>query len=98
VRPLREKVDAACAAVGRDPASLGRTVAILAEVPGVRANLVSTAPDRSGRPLSGTPEAMAEALHGFAAEGIDHIQVICAPNTALGIAAFAPVLEALDRG
>ena len=98
VPPLREKVDAACAVVGRNPASLGRTVAILADVPGVRANLVSTAPNGSGRPLRGTSEEMAEALRGFAAEGITHVQVICAPNTAVGIAGFAPVLQALDRG
>ncbi|MFM9106264.1 MAG: LLM class flavin-dependent oxidoreductase [Chloroflexota bacterium] len=97
IPPVREKVDAACTAVGRDPRTLGRTAAILAEVPGVRANLVSTAPDGGGRPLRGTPEEMAAALQGFAAEGIDHLQVICAPNTAAGIAAFAPVLEALDR-
>jgi len=98
IPPIREKVDAACLAAGRDPATLGRTAAILAEVPGVPARLVSTAPDGGGRSLSGTPEEMAAALRGFAAEGIDHLQVICAPNTAAGIAGFAPVLEALDRG
>jgi alkanesulfonate monooxygenase SsuD/methylene tetrahydromethanopterin reductase-like flavin-dependent oxidoreductase (luciferase family) len=96
VPALREKVDAACAAVGRDPATLGRTVSILAEVPGVPARLVSTAPDRGGRPLSGTPEEMAAALRGFAREGITHVQIICAPNTTRGIAGFAPVLAALD--
>ncbi len=97
IPPLRAKVDAACAAVGRDPATLGRTVAILAEVPGVRAELVSTAPDGGGRPLRGTPDQIAAALRGFAAEGISHLQVICAPNTVAGIAGFAPVLEALDQ-
>ncbi len=96
--PLREAVDAACVAVGRDPASLGRTVAVLAEVPGVRARHVSTAPDGGGRPLRGTPEELARALRGFAAEGVCHVQVICAPNTPAGIAGFAAVLEALDRG
>ena len=97
VPPVREKVDAACNAIGRDPATLGRTAAILAVVPGVPAKIVSTAPDGGGRPLQGTPEEMAAALKGFADEGLSHLQVICAPNTAAGIAAFAPVLEALDR-
>jgi alkanesulfonate monooxygenase SsuD/methylene tetrahydromethanopterin reductase-like flavin-dependent oxidoreductase (luciferase family) len=97
IPPIREKIDAACVAAGRDPKTLGRTAAILAVVPGVAAQVVSTAPDGGGKPLQGTPEEMAAAIRGFADEGIDHLQVICAPNTATGIAAFAPVLEALDR-
>jgi alkanesulfonate monooxygenase SsuD/methylene tetrahydromethanopterin reductase-like flavin-dependent oxidoreductase (luciferase family) len=98
IPPLRAKVDAACRVVGRDPATLGRTVAILAEVPGMVARRASTAPTGGGDPLRGTPDEMATALRGFAAEGIDHIQIICAPNTVAGIAGFATVLAALDRG
>ena len=98
IPPLREKVDAACRAEGRDPATLGRSVAILAEVPGVPARQPFTSPDGSGDPLRGTPAEMAEALRGFAREGIDHVQIVCAPNTAAGIAGFAPVLAALDAG
>jgi alkanesulfonate monooxygenase SsuD/methylene tetrahydromethanopterin reductase-like flavin-dependent oxidoreductase (luciferase family) len=98
IPPLRAKVDAACRAIGRDPATLGRTVAILAEVPGMAARVVSTAPTGGGEPLRGTPDEMAAALRGFAAEGIDHVQVICAPNTVAGIAGFATVLAALDAG
>ncbi len=41
---------------------------------------------------------MAAALRGFAAEGIDHVQVVCSPNSVAGIAGFATVLAALDRG
>ncbi|HEU5431531.1 MAG TPA: LLM class flavin-dependent oxidoreductase [Thermomicrobiales bacterium] len=97
IPPLRANVDAACRAAGRDPATLGRTVAIMAGVSGMTARLASTAPIGGGDPLRGTPEEMAAALRGFAAEGIDHIQVICAPNTVAGIAGFATVLAALDR-
>ena len=98
VPPLRALVDGACADVGRDPASLGRTVTVLAEVPGQRARLTSTSPTGSGEPLTGTPDEIADALRGFAREGIDHVQIVHAPNTAEGIAALAPVLAALDRG
>lgn len=62
IPPIREKIDAACEAAGRDPATLGRTVAILVEVPGQRARLVSTSPTGSGEPLTGSPETIAEAL------------------------------------
>jgi alkanesulfonate monooxygenase SsuD/methylene tetrahydromethanopterin reductase-like flavin-dependent oxidoreductase (luciferase family) len=98
IPPLRAKVDAACAAAGRDPATLGRTVALLVEVPGQRARLTSTSPADSGQPLQGTAEEIAEALRGFAREGVAHVQLVHAPNTAAGIEAFAPVLEILDRG
>ena len=98
IPPLREKVDAACAAIGRDPSSLERSVAILVEVPGLAAKVVSTAPTGGGEPLRGSPEEIAEALRGFAREGIAEVQVVHAPNSARGIEAFAPVLEALDKG
>lgn len=97
VPPLRALVDDACRAAGRDPATLGRTVAILVDVPGVPARLVSTSPTGGGKPLTGSPEVIAAALRGFAAEGIDHVQIINSPNTVTGIEGFAPVLAALDR-
>lgn len=98
ILPLREKLDAACEAIGRDPATLERSVAILARVPDVPARLVSTSPTGSGEPLQGTPEEMAEGLRGFAREGIAEVQLILGPNTVQGIEAMAPVLAALDHG
>ena len=97
IPPLRALVDDACAAVGRDPSSLGRTVALLVEVPHRAARLTLTSPTGSGEPLSGSPEAIAEALRGFAREGISHVQIVHAPNSVAGIEAMAPVLELLDR-
>jgi alkanesulfonate monooxygenase SsuD/methylene tetrahydromethanopterin reductase-like flavin-dependent oxidoreductase (luciferase family) len=98
IPPLRDKIDAACEAEGRDPATLGRTVAILVQVPGQPSTLVSTSPTGSGEPLIGSAEEIAEALRGFAREGISHVQIIHAPGTVAGIEGFGAVLEALDRG
>jgi alkanesulfonate monooxygenase SsuD/methylene tetrahydromethanopterin reductase-like flavin-dependent oxidoreductase (luciferase family) len=98
IPPIRQKIDAACEAVGRDPATLERTVTILVEVPGQKARLVSTSPTGSGEPLTGSPMAIADALRGFAREGISHVQIVHAPNTVAGIEAFAPILEQFDRG
>ena len=98
IPPIRQKIDAACQSVGRDPSSLERTVAILVEVPGQQARLVSTSPTGSGEPLTGSADVIAEALRGFAREGIGHIQIVHAPNSVAGIEAFAPILEYLDRG
>jgi probable F420-dependent oxidoreductase len=96
VRAPREKVDAACRAAGRDPATLERTLVVLVDVVGG-----SMIPDSVGAgvpPLSGTPEEIADGLRAFAAEGISHVQVYAMPMTLAGIEAFAPVLEQLDRG
>jgi probable F420-dependent oxidoreductase len=91
---LREKVDAACAAVGRAPATLERTVTVLIDLP----NRTGRPPREKGPFLSGTPEEIAGAFRGYAREGITHIQAVLDPNTVAGIEALAPVLSFLDRG
>ena len=98
--PWRAKVDAACAEVGRDPATLARTACVMVDLPGWES--------RPGRdwvtdmradvgPATGSAEQLAAVLRGYAAAGISHVQVMLAPNTLAGIEAFAPVLELLDR-
>lgn len=90
VAPFREAVDNACEKIGRDPATLTRTLTVGAAMLGRRLGNADA--------LSGSPEEIAEKLHGFAAEGIDHIQLYLHPNTIEGIDALAPVLEILDKG
>jgi alkanesulfonate monooxygenase SsuD/methylene tetrahydromethanopterin reductase-like flavin-dependent oxidoreductase (luciferase family) len=90
IAPLRTAVDAACGLAGRDPATLARSVTIQIDYPGAR-----PARDPGVRPLTGPPETVAAALVGFAAEGIDHLQVLLNPNTAAAIEAFAPALARL---
>jgi alkanesulfonate monooxygenase SsuD/methylene tetrahydromethanopterin reductase-like flavin-dependent oxidoreductase (luciferase family) len=100
VPPLRAKVDAACAAVGRAPATLERTLALLVDAPGWHGrpgNCWSTDLRMAiAPPASGTAEQLAESLRGFAREGITHAQIWLEPNSLAGIEAFAPVLERLD--
>jgi luciferase-type oxidoreductase len=97
VPPLRAKVDAACRAAGRDPASLGRTVAVLVDMaPGRRA-----APPLPAHwtfpPLTGRPDELADGLRAYAREGVSHVQLWLEPNTVESVEAFAPALERLDR-
>jgi alkanesulfonate monooxygenase SsuD/methylene tetrahydromethanopterin reductase-like flavin-dependent oxidoreductase (luciferase family) len=95
IPPIREALDAACRAVGRDPATLGRTVGVGVALPGNR--LILGPWDTTSGALTGTPEEITAALRGFAAEGIGHVQVVLAPCTPAGVEGFAPVLELLDR-
>lgn len=90
VAPMREAVDAACLVVGRDPATLERTLAI--------AVALKKRAIWGAEPVSGSAEEVAESLLGFAREGISHVQVFLNPATAEGIAEMAAVLDHLDRG
>jgi alkanesulfonate monooxygenase SsuD/methylene tetrahydromethanopterin reductase-like flavin-dependent oxidoreductase (luciferase family) len=97
VAPLREKVDAACRAVGRDPATVERTVAVLVRLPGGQGRVQGQVLEEPVAPLDGPPDVVAEAFRAYAAEGIGHLQLVLDPITVSSIEALAPVLEALDR-
>src|SRR5262249_61719777 len=102
VPPLRAAVDAACVGVGRDPATLVRTLGIGVDqrppsapptyVPGA-ANYLSS----SVSFLTGTPEEIAEHMHSFAREGISHIQVTPRIQGVAGVEAFGRGLGLVDR-
>jgi alkanesulfonate monooxygenase SsuD/methylene tetrahydromethanopterin reductase-like flavin-dependent oxidoreductase (luciferase family) len=96
VPPLNAAVDAACIEVGRDPASLERTISIMVDVAGG-----SVVPASMGRgvaqPVSGSPEEIAATIRRFGDHGITHIQMYLLPNTVATIRAFEPVLRALGR-
>jgi len=100
-----EPLFAACAAVGRDPATLGLTLVLSIDLPGPRQHPPSTAYgfDRAadaaaGLVLSGEPAAIAARLRAYADAGIGHVIVHLDPDTVEGIEAFASVLALLDGG
>jgi alkanesulfonate monooxygenase SsuD/methylene tetrahydromethanopterin reductase-like flavin-dependent oxidoreductase (luciferase family) len=95
VARLRTIVDDACRDVGRDPASVERTTAVMVQLPGGAGRLQGS--DSLATGLSGSPDDMAETFRAFAREGISHVQLVMDPITVDSIRAFAPVLERLDR-
>jgi alkanesulfonate monooxygenase SsuD/methylene tetrahydromethanopterin reductase-like flavin-dependent oxidoreductase (luciferase family) len=98
IAPLRERVDAAARAAGRDPAEIERTVAVLVRLPGGQGRFQGDAAQVTGPPVEGRPEEIAAALRALAAEGIAHVQLVVDPITLASLDALAPVLEDLDRG
>jgi alkanesulfonate monooxygenase SsuD/methylene tetrahydromethanopterin reductase-like flavin-dependent oxidoreductase (luciferase family) len=88
----RDKVDAACRAAGRDPATLERTVTVLVDMPGAGHRAIR----ERGPYLAGSTEELADALRGIAREGVSHVQVVLDPNTIASIERLAPVLALLD--
>ena len=93
--PLKELVDAACDAVGRDPLTLDRSACIYLDMP-----------DHVGRfprlgfvpPPARSHEGNAEMLHKWAEKGLNHVMIWLDPNTPAGVTEFAKTLEILDRG
>jgi alkanesulfonate monooxygenase SsuD/methylene tetrahydromethanopterin reductase-like flavin-dependent oxidoreductase (luciferase family) len=97
VPALRERVDAACRDLGRNPADVERTVAVLVELPGGSGRIQGGYSKEAPEPMTGSPAEMAEVLRGYAREGIGHVQLVLDPITVESIRALAPVLAELDR-
>ncbi|HEU0235754.1 MAG TPA: LLM class flavin-dependent oxidoreductase [Candidatus Limnocylindrales bacterium] len=97
VATLRERVDAACRDVGRDPAEIERTVAVQIRLPGGTGRIMGdTSAAQAVEPLEGPAETIADELRAYAREGIGHVQLVVDPITTTSIEALAPVLAALD--
>jgi alkanesulfonate monooxygenase SsuD/methylene tetrahydromethanopterin reductase-like flavin-dependent oxidoreductase (luciferase family) len=87
-----DQIEAACREHGRDPSSLVRTIAVRVNIPGS-----GYRPAPNERPLSGSPEQMAEVLRGHASLGVTQVQVALTMGGSEGVRAFAPVIETLRR-
>jgi probable F420-dependent oxidoreductase len=92
LKPLLEMVEKACAAAGRDPATLERSVSVLVGLgddPGARGVSVPY--------LSGSAEEIAAELRAYAALGISHIQIRVEPITVESIEALGEVVDHVRR-
>jgi alkanesulfonate monooxygenase SsuD/methylene tetrahydromethanopterin reductase-like flavin-dependent oxidoreductase (luciferase family) len=96
---LAATVDAACRDVGRDPAEVERTAAVLVQLPGGTGRVMgdSSMADRV-RPLAGDPTEIAAGLRAYADAGLAEVQLVVDPITSASIEALGPVLAALDAG
>jgi hypothetical protein len=87
IRPRQIAGDAACTAVGRDPATLGRSASVVVKLP-----------MGQGEPSAdGQPEKIAQMLRNYAREGLSHVQLWLVPNTLAALEWFTSVLTLLDH-
>jgi alkanesulfonate monooxygenase SsuD/methylene tetrahydromethanopterin reductase-like flavin-dependent oxidoreductase (luciferase family) len=91
---LVARVDAACRAAGRDPASLERWAEVTVELPSGRGR---TRAWTEMPPVTGTADQIAHELRAYAQHGIDAVNVWIEPNDLSGIEQFVPVLQALGQ-
>jgi alkanesulfonate monooxygenase SsuD/methylene tetrahydromethanopterin reductase-like flavin-dependent oxidoreductase (luciferase family) len=96
VAPLRERVDEACRAAGRDPDEVERTVAVLCRMTGGRGRLQGDSARKPPPALEGPPAHLAAELARYAGQGIAEVQLVLDPITEASIAELEPVLRALD--
>jgi alkanesulfonate monooxygenase SsuD/methylene tetrahydromethanopterin reductase-like flavin-dependent oxidoreductase (luciferase family) len=85
-------LDAVCAAAGREPGSLGRSIGVWVEPTDDHG---AEAADL-GVPITGTADEIAATFATFAAMGVTRIEVMLWPDTVAAVEAMRPVLAALD--
>ena len=94
---LKRRVDAAIAAAGRPPGSVGATACVLVQLPGGSGRVMGDFPGRDIAPVTGTPENIAAHLAALAAAGAEHLQLVLDPITEASIDTIGAVLDVLDR-
>ena len=102
VAPLLARLAAACAKVGRDPATVEAQAdfgqALVRMAGGVGRRQGDGYTDKTPNPIQGPPEAIAEELRAYARAGVKEVQLVVDPITVESLEALAPALALLDRG
>lgn len=91
--PLLDAFSTTCEVVGRDPASIGRSLGVVVEP----TKATGAAAAGYGEPIRGSAQEIAEAIAEFGALGVTQIELIPWPLTLASIEALSPVVAALDR-
>jgi alkanesulfonate monooxygenase SsuD/methylene tetrahydromethanopterin reductase-like flavin-dependent oxidoreductase (luciferase family) len=94
---VRADVEVVCQEVGRDPAEVAATAAVLVRLDGGVGRVMGDHRGRQLLPLRGSEAELAEQLAAFAAAGADQLQLVVDPITEAGIDFLGGVLEILDR-
>jgi alkanesulfonate monooxygenase SsuD/methylene tetrahydromethanopterin reductase-like flavin-dependent oxidoreductase (luciferase family) len=95
VLPLRDIVDEACRAVGRDPGDVERTVAVLVQLERGSGRIAGSSERPDVIAIGGSRNEIAESLARFADVGISHLQVVLDPIDAPAVNELGEVLTLL---
>ncbi len=91
--PMLARLEEACADVGRDPGTLGRSIGVFVEATDER----SAEETGLGVPISGPPAEIAETIARFEEIGATRIEVMLWPATADSLTAIESAVELLKR-
>jgi probable F420-dependent oxidoreductase len=98
LEPILRRLEDACRAVDRDPATLERTSAVLVRTPGGTGRVMGDTTQKDVPPVEGSPDEIAARLREYADLGLAEVQLVVDPITEASIRGLAPVLAELDRG
>ena len=88
IGPRLATLEAACAEVGRDPATIGRSA-------GLWVKPLETQSDPTGAQMTGSPKQIADTIRTFREGGFTQVELVPTPVTVEAVEALAPVLELL---
>ena len=91
----RAALEAACAEVGRDPATIEVTVGVAVALPEPGETVDGA--DDPDKFLAGTPEEIAAGLRAYADLGVGHVACACFPPTSAALARFSEALAAYRK-
>lgn len=91
--PMLGRMEEACAEVGRDPGTLGRSVGVFVE-PTDEHTAEATG---LGIPIAGSPSEIADTIARFQAIGTTRVELMLWPNTPDSLDAVGPAIELLNR-
>jgi len=98
LEPILRELDEACRKVGRDPATLQKTTAVLVQLPGGMGRVMGDTTQKDVPPVEGSAAEIAARLRDYAALGLAEVQLVVDPITIDSVEALATVLAELDRG
>ena len=98
LEPIVRDLEEACRKVGRDPATLEKTSAVLVRLPGGTGRVMGDTAQKDVPPIEGSASQIAARLREYADLGLAEVQLVVDPITIESIRALAPVLAELDRG
>ncbi|MET0565051.1 MAG: LLM class flavin-dependent oxidoreductase [Acidimicrobiia bacterium] len=92
LHPLLETLDAACRQIGRDPAEIERTAAVLVQLERGSGRIAGSSERPEVTPITGSISDIAESLARFEDAGITHIQLVLDPIDAVAVTQMGEVL------
>jgi alkanesulfonate monooxygenase SsuD/methylene tetrahydromethanopterin reductase-like flavin-dependent oxidoreductase (luciferase family) len=93
--PLARVVDEACVEVGRDPADIARTAAVLVQLDRGAGRIAGSSERPDVEPIKGSSQEIAEALARFGDAGISHLQIVLDPIDARAVVELAEAVGLL---
>lgn len=90
---MLRQVEEACGDVGRDPATLGRSMGVWVEPTAEH----SVEANGFGVPITGSPAEIAETVAQFAEIGVTRVELMLWPNTQESLDAVEKAIGLLDR-